>query len=95
MPRWLGIAYIFLAFPACGVVAASLMAGRMTSPETLIALGVLGAIGLLHLLVRRQRSKGVRFDGPIQTGADGGTACDDAGDCGGGGEDGGGDGGGD
>jgi hypothetical protein len=92
MPRWLGIAYLFLAFPACGVVAASLPAGRMMSPEALIALGVLVVIGLLHLSVRQRRSKGARFDGAMQTGADGGTSCDDgsaSGDCGGG--DGGGD----
>ncbi len=95
MPRWLGIAYLFLAFPACGVFAASLMAGRMTSPEALIALGILVVIGLLHLSARQRRSKGVRFDAAVRTGADGGTNCNDgsaSGDCGdGGGGDGGGD----
>lgn len=89
MPRWLGIAYLFLGFPACGVVAASLLAGRMTSPEALVALVALAAIGLLHLSVRQRRSKGVRIDGAVQTGADGGTSCYDSsggGDCGGGGD---------
>ncbi len=92
MPRWLGIAYLFLAFPACGVVAASLLAGRMTSLAALLALGVLALVGLLHLFSRQRRSKEVRSDGRVQIGADGGTSCDDGvagGDCGSGGDGGG------
>lgn len=92
MPRWLGIADLLLAFPACGVAAASLLTGRMASPEALIAVGALAVIGMLHLFVRQRRSKDVRFDGAVQAGADGGTTCDDSGgggDCGGGGDGGG------
>lgn len=92
MPRWLGIAYLFAVFPACGIVAASLLAGRITSFEGFLALGVIALIGLLHLCLRHRRSRDTRFDGAFQTGADGTATCGEdgaGGDCGSGGDGGG------